>query len=340
MIKPLAVIAIISTFALSNPFHIKRDILLPTHTIDKNNRSFNSVGMYFTKTSSDILIDLDINLNANETIIADKQAFTWGLECNTSNDCKVQSDDVNEDFCYHVQYFYKQALAYIRPSQDSYSADQTIPALPIRLMQKSDRWITPNWGSLGLGPQGDFANYLRGLYNENFKILLYFYRSKDHDSHFDYINYSVIAPTIEKKNYIDKIPFEINARYWNVSTGIKLGEKVVANNASTCLTNYGNNVLYLINADQFCDDIKQQICNGKIGKDCTKDVADFSKAPEITFTIQGMDYPIKYKQYIKNSNDKVIHCRFGQVFELRGAVNCAPDTEYELSKGFFEMMYP
>ena len=323
-----------------NPFHLKRDILLPTKTIDRNGMSFNSIGLYFSKTKTNHLIDFAINFNSDVTILADKEHFDWGVDCSLSNDCQVTNEDTEEDYAYNVQYYYKNAQAYIRPSSDTYATDQKLKALDIRLMEKTNEWMTKGWGLIGFGPQGDFANYIRALYEENFKILFYFYRSNDHHSHYDYVNYSVIAPTIEKKNYIDKIKLSSSDKYWNVYTHINLGEKSIAHNAQTCLTNFGNDILYLLNADQFCEDIQRLICDGKYGSECTKDIADLSKAPKLTITIQEKKYEITHKHYIKNTKNNKVECRFGQIFNLRGSMNCAPGAEFGLSKGFFEIFVP
>lgn len=339
MIAFVTFLAIVVSSARSNPFHLRRDVILPTKTLDKGGKSFNSIGLYFTKSSTTIL-DFDINLNSNDIVIADKNSFDWGIECNASSDCEFTSTDIKEAFSYNVLYTYKGAKAYIRPSDDGLETADQIEPMAIQLMNKSDMWTTPNWGSIGFGPQGEFANYIRKLYDENFMVLLYFYRSKDHDSHYDYINYTVLEPTIEKKSYIDKIKLPQSEAYWNIKTNISVGDKTIAQDASTCLTNYGNNVLYLINADQLCQDIQKVICDGKYGHECTKDNADFSKAPELHITIQGKDYPITYKQYIKPTTDSSVICRFGQVFELRGAMNCAPEAELGLGKGFFEVYVP
>lgn len=323
---------------ISKPFHLNSDIPLTTKNMDVDGKSFNSVGLYFTKGSS-VLLDFDINLNSDRTAIADALYTTGGINCNAANDCEVVSQDLKFASNYAVQYSYKDVKAYIRPSQDSLTSMENVEALKIRLVEQNHGWKTPDWASAGFGPQGDLANYLRGLYEENFKILFYFKRVKGDESTLKYKNYAFVAPTIEKKSYMDKLYYEPNNTHWKTQVSVDLGTDSVIKDANTCLTNFGNYVLYFTNPTSVCKIVQNLVCDGKVGAECTQDVADLSKAPILNITIQEKLYPINPDQYIWN-NGGVVSCRFGSVDQLIGSVNCAPATTLGISKGFFEVYVP
>ena len=61
------------------------------------------------------------------------------------------------------------------------------------------------------------------------------------------------------------------------------------------------------------------ICDGKIGPECTKANADYSKAPILTISLHGTVVTFKPEEYLYVTNRKeAIGCYFGDNEMVRG----------------------
>ena len=109
-----------------------------------------------------------------------------------------------------------------------------------------------------------------------------------------------------------------------------------------CLTNQDDNLIVTSNAFIQCDEIKKIICDGKVGLDCTKDNADYSKASNLRVQLGDLVVEVKPEDYlyVDTDNKNMIECRIGDPELLRSMELCDVNTEFAVGKMFFQKFNP
>lgn len=316
---------------------LKSNISLNSKAIQFFKTSFNSLELYMGR-SANLPLNMNIDINGKETLIFDVEGFSWGTSCTDQTDCEVQDDRIEESFLYLNQYFYKRAKAYVRVGSESLSKEEVFDGLDVNLVQKSSHWFLKGWGSVGLNPQGDFANYLRRAYEEDTSMVL-LYSSKRKGDEFVYTVKPVVNPVYKEKTVHSELGFALGDS-WNKKGDIVFGDETLYKNAGICFTDEGNVFLYSPDYMNQCLKVQRLVCDGKTGKDCKKDIVDYSKAPVISILIEEQNYDFDHTAYLYEDKDGIVQCRFKWIFEVRNQQQCGRDTEFAVGKEFFKKYIP
>lgn len=343
MQKLYITIACLLALVAANPLHLAKQIDVKSEDIHTALTSYNSAALYFSKTSN-VEVDLSIAFNEDVTILKQNPPFADGVACIPENNCVPTEGIPANSSIYNVTYTYTTANAFLRPSKDEFKApdaDNSSP-LKVRLVQDSKHWELNNWGVLGLSPNGDFANYVRSLYEENFSIAQSFTSTDNNAAVPKFTTKVAFNPTYKNEDVLVTIDQEKTAKYWTADIDFELTEPktLEEGEAHTCITNYGNNIIYVKDPEYMCNVVRGDICKGKAQKECIEGVAKLSDAPKLLFHVAGKTLETTHDTYLYFDSEKVVQCRFGYFEELKKYTNCDDKAIQAVGKGFFKVFAP
>lgn len=129
--------------------------------------------------------------------------------------------------------------------------------------------------------------------------------------------------------------------FWSAKANLDfIGDIWSMKGATLCFNTLSNQFIQLPTSIDYCDAVKKIICKGQIGVDCTKDKADFSKAPIMKLSIGDKAYSFDHNDYLFVNQKNVVECYFGETEEIRGADNCPKETTIGIGKQFYDRFWP
>ena len=230
-------------------------------------------------------------------------------------------------------------------------SDQTIPKLPIRLIQSTqdNKWPLENWGVLGLAPKGDFFTYLAGLYDEESNISLalkYTILNKDDPNEKLNFETQMILNPKEDLHYSEEdIVGEYNIdttsrNNWSIIGSLELeNTELKYNKQHLCLDTFTNELFGIIDGDVWCQQIRMLVCGVETNENCFQSHADLSKAADILITIGDDMITLSHEDYIYFDHEG-LQCRIGDPSIARSQGTCSQDTEVVLGKLFMTKYIP
>lgn len=337
-----------STVHLDNT--LQKDIEMVVSNINAGKHNFPVFESYIGngKESSTSSLYFEYNFGRRSSIVGDKKAASWGIDCTDTdqqynNSCKVMDQTESQDFYYSSSFNFKKANLFLRFNSGAKLDTTDKSAMPVQLVTGGKNWPLKTAGVIGLAPQGDFAKYVRQMFADSTTFLFGYENSNPKAENDDLMfnNHVVLNPVYTDADVALKLAVGANTNNWNF-----VGDVVVTNTewkfdkTNICFSSISNELLIVADNIVMCDGVKKVICDGKTGPACTKDVAAMDKAPAITVTIQGVTLSFNGDDYLYFGKDNVVSCRFGDLSNLRGEQVCAEDTEVAVGRLFFSHYMP
>lgn len=322
---------------------------LTTETLSKNKNQYYGIqGLLGTgnEKSSD-KTTLEVSLGFPGLILGDKNKAKWGIDCSNkdNNSCEVTDPTEDTFYYYSKKLTYQKAALYLRLDTNN-KLNITEPAVDkvqSRLITGGNSWILNDWGVLGLAPQGAFAKYFSAAYTTSASLLLLF-NAKDKTAENEKLAFdfrAFINVNYNDTSVVKVIDVPAKTNYWaGVASLDFISPAFSFKNAAICFNTLDDQIIQVIDVLDRCDAVKKLICAGKIGPDCTKDIADFKKAPKLTLQFGETNFEFLPEEYLFYKSDKVVDCRFGDAESLRVNELCDPTTEFGVGRLFMQKFIP
>jgi hypothetical protein len=345
--KHAAVWLLVTTvFSLNN---VGPNYELTTDVLQNNN-----VNYYGIKTlmgtggeKSNDKLTLEANIGYHNIIIGDKNKANWGIDCSSTenNTCEVTDPKTELLFYHSKQLAASTASLHLRidTKQNLNVTEPVVDKIPAKLVNGGNSWNMKDWGVLGLSPQGSFSKYFSTAYNKAASLLL-LYNLKDktvqnEDIAFDFrafINVEYNDTSVAKVIDVEK-----SNEFWSTTASIDFISPAFSfKDTNVCFNTITDEIIQVIDVLDRCDAVKKLICDNKIGPDCTKNNANFEKAPKLVIQLGDSKFEFHPDEYLYYRADGVVDCRFGDGENLRVYDVCDPRTELGLGKLFFQKYIP
>jgi hypothetical protein len=286
-----------------------------------------------------------LNFGLKTSIVGSKEKAGWGISCDASTD---NSCHITNDAKYPIFYFSKMldaqsAELYLRPIAASSVnvKEPKVDKMPINLVVGGNSWVAKDFGILGLSPSGHFSKYLTQLYGEKADIVFKF-KLGDASVPNDELSYNLFAylnPLYSDNDVIREFVLDENAGSWYSKANIDFISPAWSFEDKRVCFNTDDLLIQVDDSTDRCDAVKKLVCNGKIGPDCVRSIADFSKAPKLSIDLDGTKFDFNPEEYLYYNKD-VVDCRFGDTGDLRVNGSCDEDTQLGLGKLFLQKNIP
>lgn len=285
-----------------------------------------------------------MDISHDYTIVGDSKQVKWGVVCNEqSNSCKVEDQTTQEDFYNAFQVKYQKASVFTRVNPNQKLNTEGITKLNIRLMTGGQKWFLDSFGVLGLTPQGDFANYLRGVYDKDTSIAIK-YKLKtlaNRNERLVFDGYAVQNPIVGQTDTLFTTTLPKDAKFWTVKGDLAFPESEYNyKDVEFCLTTISSEIIQVIDAMVFNRKIQTMACDGKYWNECTKKNADLKKLPLLSITLGTATFSFTPEEYTYFDNDGVLTTRIGDIQPMRSDQQCPLKSEFGLGKLFFQKYIP
>lgn len=329
---------------------LEKNLELTVSSVSVDKRNFPAFESYIGegKESSTTALYFEYNFGKQTTIVGDKDATGWGIQCidtedKYNNSCQVPTESEKEDFYYSSLFKYKPTNLLLRfTAGDKLDVDKK-SALPVQLVTGGKNWPLKSLGVLGLAPQGDFAKYIRQMFSDN-TTLLFGYEASNPTAENDdlkFKNHVVLNPEYKDTDVAIKFTLDSSSNNWNFVGDVALSDtEFKFNQTDVCFSSISNELIIVADNIVMCDAVKEKVCDGKFGPECKKDNANISNAPNLTITFQQNTLTFKGEDYIYFDKNNVVACRFGDLSSLRPEQVCAEDTEVAVGRLFFTHHIP
>lgn len=287
-----------------------------------------------------------VNVGLQTSIVGNKDKAKWGISCDASvdNSCAVTDTSERSIFYFSKMLTVQKAELYLRLDQANKLdvVNPKVDKIAVDLVVGGNSWILNDWGILGLSPAGSFAKFFTQVYGDKAIVLLQYaadnLKVPNDKLTFDfkaYLNPNYNATSVVKEFQLDEkavnwygiVDIDFIAPEWGFS------QKKV------CFSTIVDEIIEVVDRTDRCNAVKKIICDGKIGSDCTRANAVFSKAPKLVLNFSGTNFEFTPEEYIFYDGDKV-DCRFGHVEKLRANGSCEEDTEIAVGKLFYQKYIP
>jgi hypothetical protein len=292
-------------------------------------------------------IDFEINIGYDDVVVGDKSRAGWGVECDdkSKNSCSATSDSEELMYLYSNQLKFQSGALYFRlnPSKLENETDSKIAKLPSKIITGGNKWGIGDLGVLGLSPQGAFSNYFTNIYKSNSTLLLSYEESdqtKDNeDFPFKFRAFANIKYDLNSVVGVVIIP--VNSTYWSATGSSDIISPAFSSNSTDiCFSTMGDGIIQVPEPTDQCDAVKYIICDKKIGDSCTRDNANFTLAPPISFQIDDNRFEFVPDEYLYFDSRGIVECKFGNIKEIRASEVCDPSTELAFGKAFMLKYIP
>jgi hypothetical protein len=340
----LLAVAITAAFCVNE---VKENSAINIEIFKNDHMTFRNiaVGLGADAQKSPAKASFALNFGRKDVIVGSKEKANWGISCDGSvdNSCHITSDDKYELFYFSKLLYAQPAELYLRPIADVtvHVDEPKVDKIPVSLVIGGNSWVVKDLGILGLSPSGVFSKYLTQLYGEKADVVFKFKLEDDSVSNDDLVYHlmAYINPSYNATDVIKEFPLTENAENWSVNANIDFISPAWSfKNTKACL-NTDDLLIQVDDSTDRCDAVKSLICNGKIGPDCVRSIADFSKAPKLTIDLEGTKFDFTPQEYLYYEKD-VVECRFGDTGDLRTNGACSGDAVLGIGKFFLRKHIP
>lgn len=296
-----------------------------------------NIGTPFHVDHSEILFFFDLAFP--DILIPEKSKHRDGIICDDKNSCEISS------FAKHKYIYLYKELEIIK-GKSHFSTDEEIDhdvslANPIRskvdlhLIVGGDDWSLKNWGVFGLAQKSAMSEYLLAIEKSSLRFILAY---TDIDVEVDFKMY--LNPSFNKEHALTSYNIDRNNKYWEVIGDLNFGsnEKLNLANQVICINSISANIFQFKARSVHCHAIQRIICNGKVGKDCTREIGIISKAPKISIKVNNAIFSFDPDEYLYYEEGEIM-CRFGSFDSIHASNSCGPETKIGIGKRFMEK-YP
>lgn len=329
---------------------LEKNVNLNTTAVKVNHKSIPALELFLGtgNTTMKPSFAFEYNFGKMTSIVGDNNSAKWGIPCkdtkeDESNSCVITGEKEKTNYYKSGSYTYKEAELYLRFSIKDKLKVKHKTKMPVELVTGGQKWANDTLGVLGMSPNGDFASYVRKMFNDDVS-LLFGYSAKnlnDENRELVFNTHVVQSPFIVESYVVVDMDMDTHAEHWNYQGTVSLeGTEWNYLNTDICFNSTENELIIIADQIVMCDDIKKKICDGKFGNECKKDNADFSKAPNLDIVLAGKTLTFKGIDYLFYNKNDVVDCRFGDISNLRPEELCSPATEIGLGKLFFNKYMP
>lgn len=295
-----------------------------------------------------LFVSFQYNFSRKKSIIGNFERVYWGISCKDTdaqyiNSCRITNDEEKADFYEYNTFKYKDASLYYRFNNIDKLVSEGIEPLPVQLVTGGQRWSLESLGVLGLAPYGDFAGYVKRMWEDNTGLLFAYEAIEDSSSNQDisYKTHVVLNPVFDESGDNIILDMDEKAESWAHLGDVSMeGTELDYTNTKVCFTSLANELILIVDSEELCDTIRGKICKNLKIKDCTKTVADLSLAPDMKFTFKKKILIIEAEDYIYFDMKEIVNCRFGDITAMRSKGACDSDTEVAVGKTFFQRIMP
>jgi hypothetical protein len=286
-----------------------------------------------------------LNLGKKNVIVGSKEKASWGISCDGSadNSCHITSNDKYEISYFSKKFYAQHAELYLRPIKDiSVNVDQPkVDKIPVDLVVGGDSWIIKDLGILGLSPSGVFSKYLTQLYGPKADVVFKFKLENDTVPNDDLVYHlmAYINPVYKSTDVIKEFPLSENSENWSLNANIDFISPAWSFKNKKACFNTDDLLIQVEDSTPRCNAVKSLVCNGKIGPDCVRSIADLNKAPKLVIDLEGTKFEFTPQEYLYYEKD-VVQCRFGDIGGLRNNGACSGDTVLGIGKFFLRKHIP
>jgi len=286
-----------------------------------------------------------INFGLKTSIVGSLEQAKWGITCDGSvdNSCSITSTDKYQVFYLSKQLDAQKAELYLRPVfNTTVKVDEPkVEKMPVDLIVGGNSWVLDQLGILGLSPSGYFSKYLTDLYGDNANIV-FKYTLEDNTVSNDDLSYNLntyLNPAYNGTDVMSEFVLDKDAGSWSAKASIDFISPAWSLKDKRACFNTDDMLIQVDDSTDRCDAVKNIICDGKIGPDCTKANAKFDKAPKLQIQFSSNMFEFTPEEYLYYTDKGVVDCRFGDPGNLRVDGSCDSDTELGVGK-YFLQKYP
>lgn len=316
------------------------ELVSQIHLLDKKH-TFNAIQLFLGtgNESTHSPVSFFLNIGQSQILIGEKSTFNSGIDCkdSTKNSCEFAETPKTQRFYFSKEFTVLPAKAFWTLTKETVSTkDPEIKKMPFELISSGNNWFLKDWGVIGFAPQGEVSKYLSQIYEGPVSILPHY--TKRHDQGYDLRAY--LNPLYLESQVAKKVDLTETETKWTVMADLDLNDPEFGlKNTPLCINTLDEEIFQVADGTDMCNAVKKLICDGKIGKLCTKKNSDFSKANKIVISISGNNFEFLPKEYLYYNDKDIVSCRIGDVVTLRSAGVCENNAEAGIGLGFFEK-YP
>lgn len=301
-----------------------------------------TVGSGQEKSSDSLFFFMDISHDF--TMVGDSKQAGWGVVCDEqSNSCKVEDPATQEDFYNAFLVKYQKASAFARVNPGQKLTTEGVSKLNIRLMTGGQKWFLDSYGVVGLTPQGDFANYLRGVYEKDTAIAIK-YKLKtpaNRNERLAFDGYAVQNPTYNETDILFSTSLPKEEKFWTLKGDLSFPDSdYIYKGIRFCLTTISSEIIQVMDALVFNRKIQETACGGKYWNECNKSTADLKKLPLLSITFEKTVFSFTPEEYTYFDNKGILTSRIGDIQPMRSDRQCPIESEFGLGKLFFQKFIP